>query len=167
MTSITGWLGLGCCLWLLLAAADRGACHEGFGGGTTVTLTLDQTSVYRDAWEAAYGRFMGGAITVSQHGTTDSNDVRLDGHREGTLLQYENYWSMTTYTMHFTSSQTTARYNFDFGPPCAQPDDLLSWNQYYKYTATIFAGNHYVTDSTTLTVINEWGSGMSIIEETL
>jgi hypothetical protein len=167
LTGVTGWLSLGCCLCLLLAAAEHGAC---FGMGTTISITLDQSSIYRDAWEAAYnGRIMGSWIAVTEHGLRDQNEIKLEGRRDGTLWPGENSWSMTTTTIYFSYSQTTGRYTFNFGPPCAQPDDQLSWNQYYKYTATIFAGTGYSSGSAMLTVINEWSGsmGMSIIDETL
>jgi len=171
MSGLIGWIGLTCCLCLLLAAADRSACEgpkTGFGQGTTVSITLDYSSVYRDAWEGAFGRYMGGTIAVSQHGLHSQNEIKLDGRRDGTLWPDEDYWSMATTKIYFTSSQTSGRHNFDFGPPCIYPGQS-PWNQVYKYTATIFAGNAYATGSTYLTVINEWdgGMGMSVIDETL
>jgi|GEM_PF-2254387 len=171
MSGLAGWLGLACCLCLLLAAADRGACEgpiTGFGIGTTVSITLDQTSIYRDMWEAAYGRYMGSTIAVTQHGLEQQNEIKLYGRRDGTLWPDEQYWSMDMEKIYFTYSQTSGRHTFDFGPPCPYPGNS-PWNQIYKYTATIFAGNTYTSGSTYLTVINEWdgGMGLSIIDETL
>jgi len=166
-SGITGWVTLGFCLCLLLAAADRGAC---FNTGTDVTLTLDQYSVYRDAWETVFGRKMGGTVTVTQAGTLPENEVKLQGHRQGTLWSGETYWTMTMVKVYILSGQTSVYHLLDFGPPCAQPDDYLAWNQYYRYTATIWAGNQYKSNTKDLTVINEWdgGMGMGIVEgETL
>ncbi|MHB0936824.1 MAG: hypothetical protein ACYDCO_18035 [Armatimonadota bacterium] len=159
---LSGWLGLGFCLCLLLGAANRGAC---WGGDTTIGLTLYETPIFRDAWEAAYGRYMFGAITVSQPGNEAENKVKLQGHRSGTLWDYEDYWTMNTVYLLFTSSQTGAQYEFPMGPPCIQPDDLLQWEQFYTYSATIWAGFQYISSSDILDVVNEMFGGDSIIEE--
>jgi len=152
MRNILACMGFGCCVCLLLASADRGAC---FGTGTTVTLTLSDTTVYRDAWEAAYGRYVTGLITVSQHGLWSQNEIKLQGHRTGTLWEGENYWSMNTAWIYFSYYQTSGYHNFPFGPPCLQPDDHGSWTQIYRYTATIWAGNTYNSDTEDFNVINE------------
>lgn len=167
MPGLAGCFGLGCCLCLLLAAADRGAC---WGSNTTIALTLYEQTIYRDAWEAGYGRFMFGGITLSEAGTGSQNQIKLQGHRQGTLWPDENYYTMTTTSISVGSGVTAVEHLFPFGPPCPMPDDITSWNQTYVYSATIWAGFRYISASDTLTVINEFygGLGMSpIVDETL
>lgn len=164
-SGIAGWAALGFCLFLLLAATDRGAC---FDPDTEVTLALDFYAIYRDGWEAGVGRRMPGTISVSKPGTQPKNEIKLQGRRDGPLWQGEDYWVMDMVKIEMKSGQTSILYIFNFGPPCDQPDDATSWEQYYKYTATIQAGQQYKSNSKTLTVINEWDGSMGyVVNETL
>jgi len=162
------WFGAGCCLCLLLAAAERGACWP---ANTTIGVTLYEQTIYRDAWEAAYPRSMFAAITLSQGGDRSENEIKMQGHRSGTLWPDEDYWAMTTAYLILGRGVTAAQYQYPFGPPCIQPDDSMSWNQYYTFSATILAGMQYTSSSDTLTVINEFDGGLGmispVIEETL
>lgn len=123
------------CASLAIAAVGN-STTGGFSLGTTVTITLNYYNIDRADWYAEYGSNMSGEVSVSQYGDNNTNEIKIEGIRDGTLYPGETRWVMQTQTKQLSRTAKKSDISVPFGP-LYTPQGLTQWTQTYKYTAKI------------------------------